>query len=600
MNMITQRTSRSLVRRLYTKTLSIKSRLTGFKLPKRLRHQLFRYNNKNARYERYFIEKNGNFEKKSDYAVVLHLYHPESWSEVFSPKLLTLSAALSTDLYITMPQSNKKYVSDIRHDFPAANILIVPNKGRDVLPFIKVASLLDTLGYKKVLKIHSKKSVHRETSNTASAGGGDVWLNNTLEALIPDDKTKLKNILKKLNSNQTGMIGPSEYFYPIKMYLRHNREIIQELLYNEVDSSFFSASSSEYIDTIGFFGGTMFWVDLSSISTVLNISSKNFQSEQGQFDRTTAHALERVFCILPQLKRKDMIGSSRRGIVKIENSGSSFPDWYFGDVSGGRPQISIIVPVYADWQSLAINIKSLIKEVGNSEDVSVHYVNDCGPDADILEKDILNSITGLTNFYYHRNPQNLGFVQTCNRAVLKLVNQKDDVLLLNSDTKVTKNFLIEMRKTLYSEPKIAATTSRSNNATIWSVPMTSRLANYKSASYTLYRLIKRKLPERYITPTIHGFCVLIRREVINKYGLFDEIYGKGYGEENDFAMRLRSKGWKCAVANHSYVFHYESRSFGKDVRNAQIERNEKILLERYPNYRNLVQEYWDGIEEPFK
>jgi GT2 family glycosyltransferase len=157
-----------------------------------------------------------------------------------------------------------------------------------------------------------------------------------------------------------------------------------------------------------------------------------------------------------------------------------------------------------------------------------------------------------------------------------------------------------MRKVLYSSNNIGAVTSRSNNATIWSVPMTSRLANYRLASYLLYRFIKNRLPYMYITPTIHGFCALIRREVIDKYGLFDEVYGKGYGEENDFAMRITAQGWLCAVANQSFVFHYESRSFGNEVRNMQIEKNEKILLERYPNYRTLVQEYWNNIKEPLK
>ena len=285
-------------------------------------------------------------------------------------------------------------------------------------------------------------------------------------------------------------------------------------------------------------------------------------------------------------------------MLPVENT--RYPDWYFDDISGGKPQISIIVPVYSDWWSLSKNIASLKKYLANSEDISVHYVNDCGPEADILEKKIKENIGGLTNFYYYRNEKNLGFVGTCNKAALELVNQSDDILLLNSDTKVTKNFVTEMRKVLYSQDDIGAVTSRSNNATIWSVPMTSRLANYRWASYMLYRLIKHDLPEKYITPTIHGFCVLIKREMVKKYGLFDTVYGRGYGEENDFAMRLRSHGWKCAVANYSFVFHYESRSFGNEVRNKQIEKNEKILLERYPDYRHLVQEYWDNIQEPLK
>ena len=579
---------------------ALKSRIDRSRVSTKARHWYFTRNNTKASNENYFLDKDGKFETTSDKAVILHLYHPDTWEPVFLPKLKSLAQACTFDLFITMPAENVQSISTVRAEFPSANFLIVPNKGRDVLPFIKTAKLIADMSYQKILKIHSKKSVHRQTSNTADAGSGDEWLTDTLNALIPNESSVMHELLNELDDSTTGIIGPSKYFYPLKMYLRYNRPFIEELLQPFVDDAFFSVARADQLKKLGYFGGTMFWIDVKSITPVLNISSKNFQPETGQLDRTMAHALERVLCVLPQLGGRKVYGSTGNHIELIKGADAVFPSWYYGDVSGGKPQISIIVPVYADWSSLQKNIKSLRREVGNSEDISVHYVNDCGPDADDLEEKILASTRGLTNFYYHRNDQNLGFVQTCNHSVFDLVPQGDDVLLLNSDTKVTRNFLVEMRKTLYSGNDIAAVTSRSNNATIWSVPMTSRLAHHRPASYLLYRLIRSRLPDRYITPTIHGFCVLIRREVIKKYGLFDEIYGKGYGEENDFAMRLRLHGWKCAVANKSYVFHYESRSFGNDVRNKQIETNEKILLERYPNYRQLVQEYWDGIKEPLK
>jgi GT2 family glycosyltransferase len=545
--------------------------------------RLFNIRNNQSKYEKYFISRYGKFNKKSDFAVILHLY---------------LTDNMDIDLYITMPESNREYIKIIHKSFKSANIFLVPNRGRDVLPFIKAASVLSEMGYKKVLKVHTKKSTHRDIEGN-SAESGDNWLKNTVNSLIPDDTLKLQALARLLSDQETGMIGTREYLYPLKMYLKNNRHWI-EIIMGGFDKNFFSGKVSTKLEKIYYFGGTMFWVDLKAIHEVLNISKRNFQREQGQTDSTVAHGLERVFCILPQLKNKKIYSITSDGITQPVIDKPSYPNWYYDDISGGKPQISIVVPVYSDWWSLSKNINSLKKYIGNSEDVSVHYVNDCGPEVDIIEKKIMKNISGLTNFYYHRNQQNLGFVKTCNRASFELVNKADDILLLNSDTKVTKNFVFEMRKVLYSSNNIGAVTSRSNNATIWSVPMTSRLANYRLASYLLYRFIKNRLPYMYITPTIHGFCALIRREVIDKYGLFDEVYGKGYGEENDFAMRITAQGWLCAVANQSFVFHYESRSFGNEVRNMQIEKNEKILLERYPNYRTLVQEYWNNIKEPLK
>ncbi len=559
---------------------------------------VYRLRNVSYAQERYFLERDGAFKKKSNLAVILHLYYTENWEQIFRRKLLFLTSHASIDLYITMTPKDKNFIETIRRDFPDANIFFAHNKGRDVLPFIKAVHVLSAMGYKKVLKIHSKKSTHRDIVGN-SAESGSNWLKKMLDALVPEDSDEIKAIINKVSEDTTGIIGTQEYCYPMKMYLDHNRLLIERIMAS-IDRTFFMGEISQKLDKMSYFGGTMFWIDIQAIQELLNISKRNFQKEQGQTDGTTAHALERLFSLLPQLRNKNNYVVSRRGRIRPLSNQPTYPDWYYDDLPAGEPCVSIVVPVYADWQSLSKNIRSLKKYFAGSEIVSVHYVNDCGPDADNLEQKIRRHISGLSNFYYYRNPQNLGFVRTCNRASLELVSQRDDVLLLNSDTKVTKNFAYEMRKVLYAQPNIGAVTSRSNNATIWSVPMTSRLANHRWASYLLYRVIKHKLPLMYITPTIHGFCVLIRREVISQYGLFDEIYGKGYGEENDFAMRITNNGWSCAAANYAYVFHYESRSFGNEVRNAQIEKNEKILLERYPKYRMLVQEYWDSIKEPLK
>lgn len=578
------------------KTLAV--RFANSRTSLALSNGLFLLNNKTAYREKYFTKKSGPFQRKAVVAVVLHLYHPELWRAVFLARLQFLAKKVDFDLFITMPVSNISSERLIRESFPDVNILIVPNRGRDVLPFIKTVQVLRSKGYKKVLKLHTKKSTHRDDKST-SAESGDAWLNNTLDSILPSNSKALEEIIKILMAKDTGMIGPMEYYYPLKMYLSHNRLGVERIM-RSIDRSFFKGIISEKVDSFGYFGGTMFWADLETINSAVRISKRNFQKEKGQTDGTTAHALERVLCLVGQSKGKKIIGASRGKLITIKPHMGTLPKWYFDDVSSGKPHISIIVPVYGDWSSLSVNIKSLRRSIGNSEYVSVHYINDCGPEVETMEENILKNIAGLTNFFYYRNDENKGFVRTCNRGVFEIVDQSSDVLLLNSDTRVTTGFVDAMRAVMYSDTKIGAVTARSNNATIWSVPMTGRLANHRVLAYVFYRFIRHSLPVKYITPTIHGFCVLIRRATISKYGLFDEIYGKGYGEENDFAMRIRKNGWKCAVANHAFVFHYESRSFGKEVRNKQIETNEKILLKRYPHYRDLVQEYWNGIREPLK
>src|SRR3546814_12117303 len=44
-------------------------------------------------------------------------------------------------------------------------------------------------------------------------------------------------------------------------------------------------------------------------------------------------------------------------------------------------------------------------------------------------------------------------------------------------------------------------------------------------------------------PTGNGFCLYIKRDLIDAIGLFDEAsFPEGYGEENDFCMRALAPG----------------------------------------------------------
>src|SRR3990167_5702484 len=254
-------------------------------------------------------------------------------------------------------------------------------------------------------------------------------------------------------------------------------------------------------------------------------------------------------------------------------------------------KVTVVVPAYSDSQSLEVCIESLKQHLPKKHKVVL--VNDCGSEADKLEKNIKKSIANLPNFEYYRNPKNLGFVKTCNRAVFELDKTDNDILLINSDTKVTKNFLEEMLDLLSIENKIGAVSPRSNNATIATVPLSeaSQKGIVPEESYKIFTELKKRLPRYNEIPTALGFCMLIRRTVIDKFGLFDEVFGKGYGEENDFSMRIKQGGYISVLSNWSYVFHLEARSFTMKTKLELIKSNRAILDKRYPEYTNLVRSY---------
>jgi GT2 family glycosyltransferase len=248
--------------------------------------------------------------------------------------------------------------------------------------------------------------------------------------------------------------------------------------------------------------------------------------------------------------------------------------------------VSIVVPIFNGWNELKDCISSLKKYVSNNHKILL--VNDCSTD-DKIERNILSLIADSPNFVYFKNDENLGFVGTCNKSVSYYDTSDNDILLLNSDTEVTEGFLEEMVECLYSYERYAVVCPRSNNATILTVPYGHRLDDELKA-YSIWNKIKQYLPRCSVIPTAVGFCMLIKRNIIKDFGLFDEVYSPGYNEENDFICRINRVGYSTIVSNHSFVFHKEGVSFSN--RKNELERkNSKILCERYPEYLNKINDY---------
>lgn len=260
---------------------------------------------------------------------------------------------------------------------------------------------------------------------------------------------------------------------------------------------------------------------------------------------------------------------------------------------------TVIIPVYKDWNTLERCLKSLKKYLPKQDKVII--VNDKGPNWEELKVSICNCISDDKRFEYFDNPSNMGFVKSCNRAVLELDNTDNDILLLNSDTEVTAGFIEEMRNVLYLQEKHGVVCPRSNNATLLTIPVRNNTGELLSeaVSYSVYEQMKNYLPRYSVIPTGVGFAFLIRRKLISAFGLFDETYGKGYNEENDFCMRINQYGFNVVMANYAYIYHFEGKSFGSQKNELEI-MNRQTLISRYPCYQSAVDLYLNHIINPME
>lgn len=250
--------------------------------------------------------------------------------------------------------------------------------------------------------------------------------------------------------------------------------------------------------------------------------------------------------------------------------------------------IDIIIPIYEGLEQTIECIDSVMR-FKNSNDHRIIIINDCSPNKDInifLEKIEQENILILTN------ETNQGFIKTVNRGMS--ISEKNDVILLNSDTIVTKRWVEKMREASYSSTEIGTVTALTNNGTIASVPIFNK-DNQLPEGYTIDSfsdLIEKISNKVYPTiPTCVGHAVYIKREVINKVGLFDfETFGKGYGEENDFSARVILAGYKNILADNTYIYHYGSTSFRKD-KLTYVKNNRKKLYKKFWWYRLYFKKY---------
>lgn len=252
-----------------------------------------------------------------------------------------------------------------------------------------------------------------------------------------------------------------------------------------------------------------------------------------------------------------------------------------------KETVDIIVPVYNGYEYL----DNLFAGIEKTEmKYRLFIVNDCSTDERVLPylktyaKD-RNSVILL------ENEKNLGFVQSVNKA---LSQTKHHVAIVNTDVVVPEKWLERLMAPIILNSQVASSTPFTNSGTICSFPRFCEnnhlflnlpvqvIDQYFSALKPIYTKM----------PTGVGFCMGMGRKALDEVGLFDaETFYKGYGEENDWCQRALQKGYSHVHVENLFVWHKHGGSFASEDKQRYIERNLKLLEERYPSYHLDVAEY---------
>lgn len=246
--------------------------------------------------------------------------------------------------------------------------------------------------------------------------------------------------------------------------------------------------------------------------------------------------------------------------------------------------IDIVVPVYAGRHETLSCLERVLATTARDV-VELVVVNDASTDLELCEALARLAQDGRITLLTNRS--NLGFPGAANRGMN--LHAERDVVLLNSDAEVSGDWLDRLKFAAYCADDIGTVTPLGEVASIMSYPGRRERAQTRMESAEIDRIARAVNAGKSIDlPVGVGFCLYMKRACLAEVGGFDEdSFGKGYGEENDFCLRARGRGWRHVGATDLFVGHPGGRSYGRS-KETLMERNRRVLGALHPGYEAMI------------
>lgn len=157
------------------------------------------------------------------------------------------------------------------------------------------------------------------------------------------------------------------------------------------------------------------------------------------------------------------------------------------------------------------------------------------------------------------NPDNRGFPVGANQG-MRIASGRQ-VLLLNNDTVVTTGWLERLLQALHSNAQLGLVGPCSNHVS-GEQQVAVTYTDLAGLDGFAWEWAKARAGRVEGTDRLVGFCLLIRREVVDRIGFLDEGFGIGNFEDDDYCVRALRAGFQLAIARAAFVHHIGGVSFG--------------------------------------
>ncbi|MDQ7838420.1 MAG: glycosyltransferase family 2 protein [Thermodesulfobacteriota bacterium] len=171
------------------------------------------------------------------------------------------------------------------------------------------------------------------------------------------------------------------------------------------------------------------------------------------------------------------------------------------------------------------------------------------------------------------NKENRGFGAANNQAFGIMKGRY--ALLLNTDTVLKEHAVYELFFFMEAHLEAAMACGQLLNA---DGSKQNSIANFPTLLTLLFNtpLLEYLFPKRYPSKRYDykgpieidsgiGACLMVRKQAIDEVGMFDERYFFFF-EETDWALQMKTAGWKIYHVPSAFIYHLQGQSIGRDVR----------------------------------
>lgn len=207
-----------------------------------------------------------------------------------------------------------------------------------------------------------------------------------------------------------------------------------------------------------------------------------------------------------------------------------------------------------------------------------------------------------------QNKENLGFSGGNNVGIrYALQNNADYILILNNDTVVDKNLVLELVKVAQSDESIGIVVPKiyfakgyefhkdrykesEKGKVIWYAGGVMDWRNVIGVHRGVDEVDHGQYEKVQETDFASGCCMLVKREVFQRVGLFDEKYFLYY-EDNDLSQKVKREGYRIVYSPKAVLWHKNAGSAGgsgSELQDYYITRNRLLFGMRYAPFRSKL------------